>query len=159
MGYINQILTPDPDTFPGAIFEAAGNVPEAQCQESQIVSVAGTSTTGTGILTEVGKFVGIDLAGKKCDVTLPALDVGTYDIISNDDDALLLDYSFAGPPGGVNYTCEDAGQAYLTRNLNSLARFIHDAGFAYTIKGGKLYTDCPNLTLADACSDTWDPGE
>lgn len=160
MAYINKITTPDMDTFPGAVFEQTGDVPIAQCQETQIDKIGTGNTDGsTAKLTDGAAFTGFDLAGKILSISAPPGNVGDYTVISNDNNILTLASTPPASSGVNSYTVHDTGQAYLTRDINSFAEFIHNAGYAYTIKGGKLYTDCPNLTLADACSTTWNPGD
>lgn len=159
MGSINKITQPDPDNFPGALFQAEGSVPIAQCQETQITFTGASTASDQVTVTKVGEWAGVDLAGKKITITAPAPDAGTYNVISNTDDVVTTDHTFiAGGAAGAG-TIQDAGQAYLTRDLASFARFIQAQGYAYTIKGGQLYTDCPNGTMTNACSDTWNPGE
>lgn len=160
MGFVNKITTPDQDAFPGALFEIAGNVPEAECQETKNVQVGCSATAGQFTITDVPDQWGeLDLAGKEVVVAGTVGDDGTYGIVSNTPGVLTTDHEFVGTEGAINATVQDVGQTYLTRNISSFARFIHESGFAYTIKGGKLYTNCPDVTLADACSDTWNPNE
>lgn len=159
MAYIDKITSPDPDTFPGALFQQAGEVPEAQCQETKITNTDAALVNGSPIITEVGAWPGIDLAGKEVVVSGTVFSDGTYGILSNTDDTLTTDNQFAENIATADTIVQDVGQTYLRRNIASFARFISAAGYAYTIKGGKLYTDCPDGTLSGACSDTWNPEE
>lgn len=159
MGYINKITTPEVGNFPAAVFEQQGEVPIAQCEETQISEINCSIYSTQIFLIKTAAFTAINLTGKKVTVTNSAADDGTYNILAHDDDMLTTDHEFQNTENAVTIAVHDAGQAYLTRNIKSFADFIHNAGYAYTIKGGKLYTDCPNGTLSPACSNTWNPGE
>lgn len=159
MPYINKIPTPDIDTFPGAVFEQVGDVPIAQCEETQIVDAGPVWTISQNTIVFAAAGVDINLIGKIITVANSASDNGDWTIIAQVDNTLTLNHTWIGAAAGADIVIHDTGQAYLTRNSQSFAQFIHDLGYAYTIKGGKLYTDCPNLTLADACTNTWNPGE
>ncbi len=158
MGFIHAITTPDLQTFPAAVFKQAGSVPEAQCQESTLNVLGLTIVNGSPLMTKAANFAAVDLQGKEVVVTNSTTDDGTYNIISNTDDAVLTDHNFTTSEALPNGAFGDVAQAYLTRDLNSFGHFIHAEGGAYTIKGGVLYTDMVNFDLEPACSDTWNPG-
>lgn len=147
----------DIQAFPGCLSVSVDTPPEAQCQEAQIDEAAGAVADGPVIITDVAAFAGIDLAGKKVTVTAPVGDAGTYNVISNTDDVLTTDHAFGEVSAVAAYTVHDDGQAYLTRNANSFARFADSLGNAYSIVNGQLYSDVATGPLANACTDTYDP--
>lgn len=143
--------------FPGCAAVVVDTPPEAQCQEAQVDEVAGSITNGQYTITDVGAFVGLDLAGKKVTVTAPVGEAGTFAILSNTDDVITTDNQFGATDPATAYTCHDDGQVYLTRNESSFARFIENLGNAHTTINGQLYTDVLTGPLAAACSDTYNP--
>lgn len=143
--------------FPGATFVIEGEVPEAQCSEAKIESILGFSNGAEQKLREVGKFTGFALAGKHVTITLPAPIAGTFNIISNTNDILNTDQFFPDPVANINYFCHNGGSLILTRDVASFAEFIRNSGYAYTIKGGKLYTNIPSNDLQPACTILFDP--
>lgn len=148
----------DIQAFPGALFEMAGTVPKPQCTEAQIEGdQANTESDPFPKLIDIGAFVGFNLAGKVCHITASVGgNIGDFDITANMDNSLdLVQDPGLGFP--VTYHITDAGEFELTRDMGSFAKFIHAAGYAYTIKGGKLYTNMPNGLLKDACTILWDP--
>lgn len=148
----------DTQDFPGSAAVVDGTPPEAQCQEAQIDETAGAISSGPVIITDVGAFAGIDLAGKSVTVTVPVGEAGTYGVVSNTDDVLTTDHAFGEVSAVVEYTVHDTGQVYLTRSENSFVRFIENLGNAFTFANGQLYTDVLTGPLADACTDTYAPG-
>lgn len=159
MGYIRKLDTNvDIQTFPGAKFELTGDVPAPQCSEAQIESITGTTRSFPPTdLSDTGKFVGFDLTGKVCHILVsPTGNTGDFGITYNTNSILTLD----GDPGASNdveYYISNGGELILTRNVKSFAQFIHAAGYAYTIKSGKLYTNMPTGLLKDACTILFDP--
>ena len=144
--------------FPGAKFEIVGDVPAPQCSEAKIEGdTAQTRDAPDFDLLDPNKFTGYDLAGKKCTiVTSVGGNTGLFSIFSNTDHELeFLEDPGDGAP--VTYYVHDGGELILTRNVPSFAEFIHAAGYAYTIKGGKLYTDMPSGQLKNACTILFDP--
>ena len=158
MGNIFDLAShPDPESFPDAKFAAEGDLPITQCEETQSLEMGCTSVGGSAILTKAGAWTGYDLTGKICTIQGVPINNGDYTILSNTDNTLTL-HTHLGQTSDLNVaTCHDTGQAYLTRNVPSLIRFIENEGYAYTIKGGLLYTNCPNVPLQNACSNLWDP--
>lgn len=157
MSQLRLARATDNRDFPGAAAVVVDTPPEAQCQETEIGSATGNVADGPVTITDVGEFVGLDLAGKKVTVTVPVGDAGTYNIISNTDDILTTDHAFGEISAVAAYTCHDDGQTYLTRNPSSFIRFIENLGNAHTSINGQLYTDVATGPLADACSDTYAP--
>lgn len=157
MSQLRLAKATDLEDFPGCEAVVVDTPPEAQCQEAQIDEAAGTIADGPVTITDVGTFVGLDLAGKKVTVTAPVGEAGTYGIVSNTDDILTTDHAFGEASAICAYTCHDDGQAYLTRNESSFQRFIENLGNAHTTINGQLYTDVATGPLADACSDTYSP--
>lgn len=157
MSQLRLAKTMDIQAFPGCAAVVDDTPPEAQCQESQVDEVAGSITDGLYTITDVGAFVGLDLAGKKVTVTAPVGEAGTFGIISNTDDVIITDNAFGATDPATAYTCHDTGQAYLTRNENSFVRFIENLGNAFTFLNGQLYTDVATGPLANACTDTYSP--
>ena len=159
MGHIKDIKSNlDPQTFPGAHFEIAGTVPTPQCSEAKIEGDdAQTFNAEIKRLKDVGKFAGYDLTGKVCTITESVGgNTGDFDITSNSDDFLdLIQDPGNGDP--VEYYVHDGAELILTRDVQSFAEFIHAAGYAYTIKGAKLFTDMPSDQLKNACSILFDP--
>lgn len=147
----------DIESYPGALAVVIDTPPETQCQEAQIDEAAGAVADGPVTITDVGAFIGIDLAGKKVTVTAPVGDAGTFNVLSNTDDVLTTDHAFGEVSAVAAYTVHDDGQVYLTRNPSSFTRFIENLGNAHSTVGGKLYTDVATGPLADACSDTYSP--
>lgn len=159
MGYIRRLDTnADIQAFPGALFELTGHVPTPQCSEAKLEGVnGGTGSMPNFHLIDNGAFTGYDLTGKVCTITASVGgNLGDFDIISNTPSDLTL----AQDPGTgytVTYYIHDGGELILTRDIPSFAKFIHAAGYAYTIKGGKLYTDMPSGLLKRACTILFDP--
>lgn len=148
----------DIQSFPGAHFVINNDVPAAQCSEAQIEGDdAETRSVPSNRLIDTGAFVGFDLTGKICHITASiGGNTGDFDITSNDDNTLfLLQNPGTGDP--VTYYITDGGELILTRNETSFATFIHAAGYAYTFKGGKLYTNMPSGQLKEACTILFDP--
>ena len=143
--------------YPGCASIVVDTPPEAQCQETQIDESAGAISSGPVIITDVGAFVGFDLAGKSVTVTAPVGEAGTYGVVSNTDDILTTDHAFGEVSAVVEYTVHDTGQVYLTRNESSFIRFAENLGNAHTTLNGKLYNDVATGPLAAACSDTYSP--
>ncbi|MBA7588938.1 hypothetical protein ES708_31009 [subsurface metagenome] len=158
MGHLKDIKSNlDPQAFPGATFQIEGTVPQAQCSEAKIEGDSATTESVSFSLTDPGKFVDENLNGKFCTITASVGgDPGTYEINFTSDNTL----GFTTSPGDgdpVEYYIHNGGELILTRNKESFAAYIHAAGYAYTIKGGKLYTDMPSGLLKDACSILFDP--
>ena len=151
----SEVISPP---FPQAQFEIVGEVPAAQCSEAQIEGDSATTSDGElGTLSDEGKFAGWALTGKVCHITASVGgNTGDFNITGHDDNTLLLD---ANPGYGdpVTYHITDGGELILTRNEASFAAFIRAAGYAYTFKGGKLFTDMPSGQLKDACTILFDP--
>ncbi len=144
-------------SFPGCLSVVDNTPPIAQCQEAQISIATASITDGPATITKTAAFVGIDLTGKKVEVTAPVGEVGTYTILSNTDDIILTDHAFGEASDVVEATIQDDGEVYLTRNQNSFVRFAQSLGNAYTLLNSILYTDVATGPLADACSDTYAP--
>ena len=159
MGFLKDIQSNlDPQAFPGATFVIEGEPPEEQCSEAKIEGVdATTRSPPFNELKDIGAFTGFNLVGKKCTIIVsPTGNTGTFDIDWNDDDYL----EFAPNPGNsvdVEYYIHNGGSLIITRDVPSFAAFIHTAGYAYTIKGNKLYTNIPSNLLQPACSILFDP--
>jgi len=159
MGYIRRLdSNVDIQAFPGALFELTGHVPAPQCSEARIEGDDATTSNGlTPTLHHPGKFVLETLDEKVCTITASVGgNIGDFDIQWNDDDTLTL-VQDPGTGDPVEYYVHDGGSLILTRNAKSFAQYIHAAGYAYTIKGGKLYTNMPSGQLKDACSILFDP--
>ena len=158
MGYIKDITNqPKLQVFPGATFEIEGDVPLSQCSEAKIEDDDAVTTTAVQDLIDTGAFAGFALAGKKCTITASVGgNTGTFDIAFNDDNQLLLTQD-PGDGNPVTYYIHNGGALILARDMESFAAFIHEAGYPYTIKGGKLYTSMPSNLLAAACTILFDP--
>lgn len=148
----------DIQSFPGAHFIINDDVPAAQCSEAKIEGDnASTMREPDNLLLNSDKFVGYNLTGKVCTITASVGgNIGDFNIQSNTDGFLIL----ATNPGDgdpVTYHVRDGGELILTRNEKSFAAFIHAAGYAYTFKGGRLFTNMPNGLLKNACTILWDP--
>ena len=157
MSQLRLAKATDLEDYPGCLSVVRDTPPEAQCQETQIDSATGNIADGPVIITDVGEFAGIDLAGKKVTVTAPVGDAGTYNVLSNTDDVLTTDHAFGEISAVCAYTVHDDGQVYLTRNPASFIRFAENLGNAHTTVNGQLYTDVATGPLADACTDTYAP--
>ncbi|GAI05590.1 unnamed protein product [marine sediment metagenome] len=158
MGSIRRLdSNVDIQAFPGAHFIINNDVPPAQCSEAQIEGDDATTTqTGLDRLTDPGKFAGYDLTGKVCTITASVGgNTGDFAILSNTDDTIAIEFPGEGDP--VAYYVRDGGELILTRDQKSFAQFIHAAGYAYTIKGGRLFTNMPNGLLKEACTILWEP--
>ncbi|MBA7685493.1 hypothetical protein ES703_93918 [subsurface metagenome] len=159
MGYIRRLdSNADIQTFPGANFEATGDIPAPQCSEAQIEGTdASTKVVPEPQLTHIDAFIGWNLAAKICHITASVGgNTGDFTISNNTNHVLYLNQDCgAGDP--VAYYITDGGELILTRNVKSLAEYIHAAGYAYTFKAGKLYTNMPNGLLKNACTILWDP--
>lgn len=157
MGQLRLAKATDLDSFPGCLSIVDNTPPIAQCQEAQISSAVGVIADGPVTITDVGEFVGIDLAGKKVTVTAPVGEAGTYGVISNTDDVITTDHAFGEVSAVCEYSVHDDGEVYLTRNESSFVRFVENLGNAHTQINGQLYTDVATGPLAAACSDTYSP--
>ncbi len=157
MSQLRLAKATDLNDYPGCAAVVIDTPPITQCQETEIDSEVGVIADGPSTITDIGKFVGLDLAGKKVTVTAPAGEVGTYAVLSNTDDVLNTDHAFGEVSAIVFYTVHDDSQTYLTRNPSSFTRFIENLGNAHTSVNGQLYTDVETGPLADACSDTYNP--
>ncbi|MBA7528101.1 hypothetical protein ES705_20284 [subsurface metagenome] len=158
MGHIKDIKSNlDPQAFPGATFQIEGTVPEAQCSEAKIEGDSAVTSSAGPLLQDAGKFAGYALTGKVCTITASVGgNTGDFDITNNDEDGLLL----AQDPGDgdpVTYYVHDGAELILTRDVQSFADYIHAAGYAYTIKAGKLFTNMPSDQLKNACTILFDP--
>lgn len=145
-------------TFPGATFEIVGEVPESQCSEAKIQGDnAITRPPAFQDLQDPGAFTGFALTGKICHITASVGgNTGDFNITGHDNDFVFLATNpGAGDP--VEYHISDGGTLIITRDLKSFSEFIETAGYAYTIKGGKLYTNIPSPELQPACSILFDP--
>lgn len=148
----------DTQEFPDAKFIIQGTPPADQCSEAKI---EGDSAISAGFpdfnLTDAGKFAGYALTGKVCHITASVGgNLGDFAITGHNDNELF----FGDDPGNgnpVTYYVTDGGSLILTRNESSFAKFIHTAGYAYTIKGGKLYTNIPPGQLRPACTIEFNP--
>lgn len=159
MGFIKNIANqPKEQTFPSSQFVIAGDVPVAQCSKAHLEGdSAVTFAAPFRQLEESGKFVGHDLTGDVCTITASVGgNTGDFDIASNSNNAL----TFVQDPGAGNpvaYYVHNGGELIETRNVQSFAEFIDAAGYAYTIKGGQLYTNMPSAELAVACQILFAP--
>ena len=158
MGYIKRLdSNVDIQAFPGALFELAGDVPAPQCSEARIEGDSAITTLLGSDLIDPGKFAGYALAGKVCTITASVGgNTGDFNIVVNNDNQLFLTTD-PGDGDPVEYYVHDGGSLILTRDVQSFAEFIHAAGYAYTIKAGKLYTNMPSGQLKDACTILFDP--
>lgn len=157
MSQIRTAKAADLGAFPGSTFVIDGSPPIAQCQETQITSGGAFGFDGLSTIELFNAFIGIDLTAKQVTITLSNFNDGTYDILSNTDSILTVDYVFQGDDFDFTIAVKDPGQAYLTRNESSFQRFIESKSKAHTTKGGQLYTDLADPPMDDACSDTWSP--
>ena len=158
MGHIKDIKSNlDPQTFPGATFEIEGTVPESQCSEAKIEGDNATTVDFLRRLIDLGKFTGFNLVGKFCTIIASTGgNTGTFSITANTNDNLTF-LEFPGDGTNVEYYCHNGGELIVTRDIASFAAFISAAGYAYTIKGGKLFTNIPSAQLQPACSILFDP--
>ena len=158
MGYIKDIANqPKLQTFPGALFEQSGDVPPAQCTDAILKGDHGITDGLIPPMTDVGAFTGYVLGGKQCFITSPPANAGTYAIIFSANDYIVLNPKAPAASNDNVYYITDGAELILTRNQASFAQYIHDAGYAYTIKGGKLYTNMPDPQLQKACVVIWSP--
>lgn len=157
MAQLRLAKATDLEDYPGCAAVVIETPPETQCQETEIAGATGTTTLAGDTLTDVGAFVGIDLAGKILTITAPPANVGDYTILSNTDDVLTLATTTAEASAVNVFTVHDAAQTYLRRNPASFVRFIENLGNAHTTVNGQLYTDVLTGPLAAACSDTYSP--
>ncbi|MBA7687105.1 hypothetical protein ES703_95565 [subsurface metagenome] len=159
MGSIRRLdSNVDIQAFPGAHFIINNDIPKAQCTEAQIEGdTAETFDSNPDTLVHPFKFTGFNLTGKVCHITASVGgETGDFAIITNTNSELTFGVHVgAGNP--VTYHVTDAGEFELTRNEKSFAAFIHAAGYAYTFKGGKLFTNMPNGLLKEACTLLWNP--
>lgn len=157
MGYIQLKTAGKIPGFPGALVEAQGGIPLAQCTEAHIEGTnAATLTEGTK-LTDAGAFAGHTLDGKNCTILASTGgNTGEFAITSNTDDVLTLG-SDPGNGTAVAYQLHDAGELEITRNIPELAALAHAAGYAYTFLNGRFYTDMPEAQFEAACSLLWSP--
>ena len=64
MAQLRLAKATDLHSFPGCAAVVNEEPPETECQETEIAGATGTTTLAGDTLTDVGAFVGIDLAGK-----------------------------------------------------------------------------------------------
>lgn len=158
MGQVRTAKTGDLNAFPGTAFVIDDTPPAAQCTEVQITLAAPTFVpAGNAITSAVPRMTDISVIGKKATIAGSPSDDGTYDITAETDSTITIDHTFVGNDGGCAVTCHDSGQAYLTRNMQSFAKYIHNQGAAYTIKGGQLYTNIADPPIDAACTTVWNP--
>lgn len=145
-------------TFPGATFEIVGDVPAPQCSEARLEGTEGRTDIGNPYYRDYTyPFAGYDLTGKILHVLTPPSIAGDYTILSNSAYQLNLEAGMPDSTVNSHYYVSDGGELILTRDVPSFAAFIHAQGWAYTIKGGKLYTNMPSGQLKDACTILFDP--
>lgn len=159
MSYIKDLEThPDQQAFPDAKYAISGTPPAAQCTEAVLESTTAVTTDGISKrLTDTGKFTGYNLVGKVCHITASVGgNTGDFDINTNSNDILLFNQD-PGNGDPVTYYITDGGELETTRTQQSFADFIHSAGYAYTIKGGVLYTNMPTSEIEKACTITFNP--
>ena len=158
MGHLKDISNqPKLQTFPSSTFEISGDVPAAQCSEAQVEGNHGQTGPGGNALADPGKFTGWVLNGKALHITAPPANVGTYDINNNTNDVIITVQIIPAASADNVYYVTNGGLLILTRDVQSFAEFIDAAGYAYTIKGGKLYTNIPSAQLQNACTILFDP--
>lgn len=157
MGQLRAAKASDRGAFPASTFVVDDTPPITQCQETKLSATTCTITAGMPTITKVAAFIGIDLAGKEVVIANVGPDDGTYNILSNTDDVLITDHTFAFSETTGIIDVQDVGQVYLTRNESSFTRFIENEAQAHTTKGGQLFTDTPSPPMNAACSDTFDP--
>lgn len=159
MGHIKDIANqPKLQTFPSSTFEIVGDVPAAQCSDFKIEGNEGyTLEANDQEFYSPGTFVGYNLIGKNLTIFPPAQNAGGYAITNNGDDVLFVNPFLVHHEAHMIFGVHNGGELLLTRDLESFAAFIHAAGYAYTIKGGKLYTNIPSAQLQPACSIIFDP--
>ncbi len=147
----------DVSAFPGSTFVVDDTPPIAQCQEAILNSPFSSIADGLPTITNIGDFIGIDLAGKIAEVIEPLGEAGDYNVLSNTDDVVTTDHTFGDTAVDALVLYHDAGEAYITRNESSFQRFTESLGKAHTTKGGQLFVDVAAGPMADACTDTFDP--
>lgn len=158
MGHIKIINNqPRQQTFPRAQFEIVNEIPITQCKDAVLDITGGALNKTLKTITLVGAFLSYDLTGHIAKVTNPGPAIGEYPILSNDPDTLFIDVVGAGTFGFITGRVKHPDGEYITRNVNSMARYIRANGGTYTIKGGNLYTDMPPPALDGACSIDWFP--
>lgn len=145
-------------TFPGSTFVIEGEPPEEQCSEALIEGANAVTRTPPFLdLCDVGAFAGHNLVGKVCHIIASVGgNTGNFDIILNDDDCVVFNTN-PGNGDPVEYYVTNGGSLILTRTMESFAAFIFEAGYSYTIKGGKLFTNIPSAMLQPACSIVFNP--
>lgn len=159
MGHLKDIANQSKiQSFPSSTFEIEGEVPVSQCSEAKIEGDnATTNPFPQSNLVDPGRFTGWDLFGKHCTIiTNPGGNTGTFNIVGNTNDLIVLNPD-PGNGGPTTYYIHNGGSLILTRNAQSFAEFIAAAGYAYTLKGGKLYTNIPSVNLQPACSILFSP--
>lgn len=159
MGFIKNITNQKlQEPFPGATFEVSGTVPVSQCNEAVISSKVGFTSPPTNELRDAtSPFVGFDLTNKTLWVTSPAgFPPDDYHINNNTDNTLFIAY-FPAFFQNIHYYITDGPGFTFQRDINSFAQFITAAGYSYTIKGAKLFTDMPENLLQEACTINWNP--
>ncbi len=157
MGQLRTAKAADLGAFPGSTFVVDDTPPIAQCQEAQIDEANAAVVMGSPLVTKVGAFAGLDLAGKEVSSDLGPPNNGAFLIISNTDDVLTTVHTYTVNDPTVAITVHDAGETFLTRNESSFQRFTENEGKAHTTKGGQLFVDVAAGPMAGACSDTFDP--
>lgn len=159
MGSLKDILNQENrGTFPNATFVIEGEPPEAQCSEALLEGDNAVTTQPPFLdLVDAGAFAGHNLVGKVCHIIASVGgNTGNFNIIINDDDSVVFD-SNPGNGTNVEYYITNGGSLILTRTMESFAAFIAEAGYSYTIKGGKLFTNIPSAMLQPACSIVFNP--
>ncbi|MBA7647990.1 hypothetical protein ES703_55769 [subsurface metagenome] len=157
MGYVKIKTAGKIPGFPGALAEAQGGIPLAQCTEAHIEGENATTATEGTILTKAGAFAGHTLDGKSCTILASTGgNTGEFAITSNTDDVLTLG-SDPGNGDPVSFQLHDAGELEITRTIAELAALAHAGGYAYTFLNGRFYTDMPEAQFVLACSLLWAP--
>ena len=159
MGHLKNIANqPKLQTFPSSTFEIQGEVPTSQCSEARIEGDdATTEFMDFGKLHDPDKFIGENLNGKILTITKSTGgNTGDFPIIVTFPSRLEF-FDDCGDGTEVEYYIHNGGSLILTRDIKSFADFISAAGYSYTIKNGKLYTNIPSEFLQPACSILFDP--
>lgn len=108
-------------------------------------------------LRDIGAYAGWDLTDRICVITeSPTGNTGNFPIDSNNANQLF----FTPNPGdslNVHYYIKANIDLTTPRTLQDFVDYITAAGYSYTIKGGKLYTNIPSATLQNACLIIFNP--
>ena len=159
MGHIKDITNQSKiQSFPNSTFEINGDPPLSQCSDALFQGETAFTNDPPGRVVDFSHSFPIGVIGNFVTITeSPTGNPGTYLITARPDPNTLTTGAGPGNSGNVHYYVHNGGAFAVPRDFQSFIDFITDAGYAYTIKGGKLHTNIPAVDLQPACKILFAP--